>query len=402
MADERIRLELDLGQSTAATREFGAALQSVQVVADQGVAPALVRVDQSAQRAAMSHADFGRTILQTSYAVQDFTAQLGTRGLGGALAAIQNNIPLLVMGLGAGAGLTGVISVLSVGVGVLYDNWGKIATLWGQGHTEEEAKRLEKLKDAAEKAREATDKLFKTPAPEQMEMGRRIDKAVSEFGGPAVLDKLTELYKKTFGDFGDRTPQLTKDLVEGARRGDRQAIGFIEDMTRFDGGDVAMRLRGEPTARERADVANRVRVREQRQAFEAQEARAKFERDTIDRIQQEDEAARRMQARDRVQESIDLGRRFGRAAEAKQRDAGRAGAANAREEMSARREIARLQEQIGQAQERETRGLASHVETQQVVWNLQGQVSQLQAQLRQVMDNNKRLQTRNNLLDRGR
>lgn len=73
---------------------------------------------------------FGRGILQSSYAVQDFTSQLGTRGLAGGLAAVQNNIPGILAGLGAGAGLAGVISVVSVGAGLLYENWGKVSSIF--------------------------------------------------------------------------------------------------------------------------------------------------------------------------------------------------------------------------------------------------------------------------------
>ena len=40
----------------------------------------------------------GMSMMATSYAVQDFTSQLDTRGLAGAISAVQNNIPGMLMG----------------------------------------------------------------------------------------------------------------------------------------------------------------------------------------------------------------------------------------------------------------------------------------------------------------
>lgn len=80
---------------------------------------------------------FGRSVLQTSYAVQDFTATMN-QGLGRALGSVQNNIPLLVdglvggVGLGAAqvAGISGAVSIVSVGVGLLVDHWDQLTAAW--------------------------------------------------------------------------------------------------------------------------------------------------------------------------------------------------------------------------------------------------------------------------------
>jgi len=70
--------------------------------------------------ATKANSSFGRGILQTSYAVQDFTSVLsGGGGLSRAFGSVQNNIPVLLTGLGMGAGLAGVVSVISVGLGAV-------------------------------------------------------------------------------------------------------------------------------------------------------------------------------------------------------------------------------------------------------------------------------------------
>lgn len=107
--------------------------------------------------------EFGRGILQGSYAIQDFTSQLGTRGLAGALGAIQNNIPGILAGLGAGAGLAGALSVLSVGAGLLYEHWDKLTGLFTT--TKEKLPELKEgldgLKDSLKDIDDQIDKLEK-------------------------------------------------------------------------------------------------------------------------------------------------------------------------------------------------------------------------------------------------
>lgn len=73
----------------------------------------------------------GQGILGASYAMQDFISVLtGGGGLGRALGSITNNIPALLTGLGAGAGLTGIISglftLMVAGVPAIEKWWGAI------------------------------------------------------------------------------------------------------------------------------------------------------------------------------------------------------------------------------------------------------------------------------------
>lgn len=71
--------------------------------------------------------------LQVSYAFQDFTSVLGTQGFGRAIASVQNNLPLILMYLGAGMGLTGVVSGAAVATGLLVENWDKLDKFFGAG-----------------------------------------------------------------------------------------------------------------------------------------------------------------------------------------------------------------------------------------------------------------------------
>lgn len=93
-----------------------------------------------------ANSEMARGLLQTSYAVQDFTSQLGTRGLAGALGAVQNNIPGILTSLGAGAGLAGTISLVSVGLGIVIPQLMEYA-----GATDAAAEATKKLADEADR-----------------------------------------------------------------------------------------------------------------------------------------------------------------------------------------------------------------------------------------------------------
>ncbi|WP_165063435.1 hypothetical protein [Paludisphaera rhizosphaerae] len=109
-----------------------------QEVADS--APPLVRYRSEATKAAEAAEDagkktkgYGNAIQTTAFAVQDFTSVLGTQGLGRAIGSVQNNIPSLITQLGGAAGLAGAISIVSIGAGLLYDNWDKLTGKLGEG-----------------------------------------------------------------------------------------------------------------------------------------------------------------------------------------------------------------------------------------------------------------------------
>lgn len=278
----------------------------------------------------------GYGILGASYAVQDFTSQLGTRGLGGALGAIQNNIPILIASLGAGAGLAGAVSIVAVGVGLLYDNWGKLKDYWTGGETEKEAERMKKLAEETTKAKEATEALVKVLPQWQRQPAADVKRAVESFGGEAVLKELSESLVRGYGDFGkeiNRTQAQT--LMTNLMQGDPSAIRFLRDLpTR---GAVGTVLQGGKTPEEAAKAAddlNRRREKEQVDFEKAQAQKAEERRKEMaqQRKEEQDEEAKffdqmeeevRTDKDKRVKDSMHLGRSVGKAFENKNKETAR-------------------------------------------------------------------------------
>lgn len=251
MADERIGLVLDLGPSIPSAKEFAAALQSISITASANAAPALKQLDAQTKAAEKASADFGRGIQSISFAVQDFTSVLGSQGLGRALGSIQNNIPQILTGLGAGAGLAGVVSLAAIAVGQLVDNWGSIEKLWKDSKAAEETKRLEELATAADKAREAIEKQLKTPSKEQLAPGERINAAIKEFGGPAVEKEIKDALFQRQGSFGpEADKRFAQNLIHNVQIGDRKSIDFLNEIGANNDSDVFRRIRGQRTAQE--------------------------------------------------------------------------------------------------------------------------------------------------------
>jgi hypothetical protein len=111
----------------------------------------------------------GGGILQASYAVQDFTSVLaGGQGLDRALSSVQNNIPGILMSLGASGGLAGVVSLVAVGIGALIPVVGKLWKSLESDAPEMAAERLKALQEQIKRTHEAFKKLAETPdSPEQ-------------------------------------------------------------------------------------------------------------------------------------------------------------------------------------------------------------------------------------------
>lgn len=143
LAIEEIKLDSPARTATAGLKDQAAATASM---ASATTAAAAVK-----DRAAESSRNFGSTILYASYAVQDFTSQIGTRGMLGGLAAIQNNIPQILVGLGVGTGFAGVVSLAAVAVGTLASNLGGVSE-----SAKKVVKDLEDVKAKADKLRETT------------------------------------------------------------------------------------------------------------------------------------------------------------------------------------------------------------------------------------------------------
>ena len=216
---------------------------------------------------------FGRGIQQASYAVQDFTSVMGTQGLGGAFRSIQNNIPIMLASLGAGQGLAGILSIVSVGVGLLIDNWGSLTGMWNKEETKKEADRQKDLAESIENTRKAAEKLAGTHPAEQREEESGLKRAVQEFGGPAVMKELSEALK-TRGDFGPEANQaMAKNFFANLMQGDRKAFGLLQELPLR--GEVGEVLRGGRTPREQEQIDRARAARESQQLEAAKEAAAK-------------------------------------------------------------------------------------------------------------------------------
>lgn len=107
----------------------------------------------------------GSGLLNASYAAQDFTSVLtGGGGLDRALSSVQNNVAPLLQSFGVLAGPAGLISLISVGVGLLVP---QLERLWGSLEDSEAAKiaaeRLKELKEQIKETHEAFKALAEMP-----------------------------------------------------------------------------------------------------------------------------------------------------------------------------------------------------------------------------------------------
>lgn len=156
-----------------------------------------VVVTEETEKATKGHRDFGSVMLQSSYAVQDFTSQLGTRGLAGALGAIQNNIPGILFGLGVGPGIAGVVSVAAVAVGALVPQLQSMYEAMTSNVPIIAADKLKQFTEDAKKAKEQWDKLVATPTKVEAAAGKAIGETIAELGPEALAEGFTGAMGKT-------------------------------------------------------------------------------------------------------------------------------------------------------------------------------------------------------------
>jgi len=133
--DKSVARAVEQTRAQAALREVLIDIQPVyqrKIGVVKGSADAMAEAGKEASR-------FGSSVLSTSYAIQDFTSVLGTQGLAGGLRAVQNNVPIIVQQLAAGgmsaasaASLAGAVGIVTVGVGLLVDNWESLVNLWSK------------------------------------------------------------------------------------------------------------------------------------------------------------------------------------------------------------------------------------------------------------------------------
>ena len=177
----------------------------------------------------------GRSAMAASYAFQDFTSQLGTRGFAGALSAIQNNIPGILAGFGIGGTVIAGISAGAVALGLVVDNISKMNAEASKGALEKAKKDLEEL---AKKADEF-NALIGKPTRAEAAGAKIIGDAISE-GDPARIARVMAGELGRSGKGEQRTPgelaevDRLNQLLAARARGEAvnpEAIGEFQGRT---------------------------------------------------------------------------------------------------------------------------------------------------------------------------
>ncbi len=156
----------------------------------------------------------GRGLSQLSYAIDDI--QYGFN-------AIVNNIPQIVMGFGAGAGVAGAVGIAAVAINQLIKHWGDLSdiaqTVWAGGSIEQ----LHNLREAAEEATKAFDKLTKEHTKMQEESLKFIHGAIVEGGVGKELSGLAGGIAMEPGMRAELTAQESKDRQDKIAMANRLA-----------------------------------------------------------------------------------------------------------------------------------------------------------------------------------
>jgi hypothetical protein len=207
MADENVGLRLDVDGAERYT-EAGKRVDQLN--------QSLKQVESTGHMAGRGFNNFGMSVLYVSQTIEDL--QYGFR-------AILNNIPLLVMSMGGGPGLAGAISLVTVAGSQLYQHWDKLAQLFGEGATENEADRMKRLADESKRAATEIEKANRAVAnPGKKEFSEKFARDVGAVGGSAVVLEAISAGQTTAGGRGFMAEQLNRALA-----GDAGAIQFIMD-----------------------------------------------------------------------------------------------------------------------------------------------------------------------------
>jgi hypothetical protein len=447
MASEKISLELDLNQFTASAREGTAALQTMAVVADQNVVPALNAVDKSADQLAATKKRLGMALMDVNYIVQDFTSQIGTRGMLGGLNAIQNNIPNLIRDLGGASGLGGTIGLVSIAA------VGAAQAVGAIGASGKEAAA------AAKELADQTERLAKLKTPGEEKSKDDVESFIKQSGGGAILQGIrsslerrarpqaARMVQESIAQFG--VVQETEDQImarwSGQIQQDAQRAftgmasnqvdmgfvaalaqenpgafpkGFAGDLASFSPAAIKAADAEEKRVAEFGDRASRGAASRRRRASERQEGFELTRQGGI--FENMDAAARRMRVEqaldsrtesdiqrmdageEKIGDSKRMAREFDKALATARRDVARDRNSVGRDIAGGRTEIGRIVEQIGKLYEMENRGLATHEQTMSRVHDLQAMESQIDQRLRQLEQRERQLQQRQTILNRGR
>jgi hypothetical protein len=140
----------------------------------------------------------GMAVLELSRGVEDL--QYGVRG-------VLNNLPVLIMAMGGGAGLAGVASLAAVALSQLWERSGDLFKLWGEGDTETQTESMRKLTEEYKRSKEGVKEL----AEEEEKRREKTREAVT--GQDAAGQKETARIKEIAAALGGQAVEDIQDVI---------------------------------------------------------------------------------------------------------------------------------------------------------------------------------------------
>ncbi len=219
--EEKIeQLTKDINAQEAAIKKLSAQLrqgainQAQFTAAAAPMGEAIAKATKEMQSLQAASGMTGRGLLQLGYAVDDI--QYGFN-------AIVNNIPQIVMGFGASAGIAGAVAVAAVAINQLIKHWSDLSDIaqsaWSGGSIEQ----LHNLRDAAEEATKAFDKLTKEHTKMQEVSHKFTHEAIIEGGVGKELSGLAGGIAMDPGMRAELTAQESQDRKDKIAMANRLA-----------------------------------------------------------------------------------------------------------------------------------------------------------------------------------
>ncbi len=125
----------------------------------------------------------GRGLGQLSYALDDLQYGFG---------AIVNNIPQIALAMGAGAGLAGAVGIAAVAINQLVKHWGELTDMMQAAWAGSSLDQLTKLREKAEAATAAFEKLEKTRPKSEQKAGSGMSDVITEGPTEKILKGTAE------------------------------------------------------------------------------------------------------------------------------------------------------------------------------------------------------------------
>lgn len=289
-----------MGRSVEEVRER---LHTFQV-ALPGMSRGMDQVEQSSRR-------LGYGFYAVGQAVDDLQYGFG---------AIVNNIPQIALLFGGSAGIAGAVAIAEVGISQLAKHWGDLTDAMNSAWSGKPIEELRKVREEADKAADAWERMSKAPTKLQARSARAIEEAIIE--APA------EMMRKGIEDSLRQGPHGDALLTEGERAelaGRRRQLEWAQKHNpegRLAGGSprefqrmideihrrAAERILGEarqPGAVGESATRNiQTMIREQPHLFPA-EARAQFEAATPEGFKRQQEFERQLDVQARIRKQME-------------------------------------------------------------------------------------------------